>query len=95
MINGLLDYPVVNVQKRKAIAETSREFFEFIQKNIVIGEKYNKRDVCTRYNTDCDLDTKQKTFTQYLRKYAEKMGLDCNENKSGDDYFFTLRILKK
>lgn len=86
---GLREVPSINRKLKQLFHSTSPEFFEFVQEGISLDTEYNKKDLhqtfIRQYPDHNQL--KQRSFTAWLKTFAEMRNLKMNERKSGDGYF--------
>lgn len=87
--NGLVEAPSINRELKQLIHSTSPEFFEFVQDEISLDIEYIKKEIYQKFIGQFSdfYSLKQRTFTFWLKKYAEVKGLKIHERKSGDNYF--------
>ena len=86
---GLVAAPSINRDLKLLIHSTSPEFFDFTQEEIMLDIEYNKKDLFQTFIRQYPdfSQMKQRTFTAWLRSFAEVRNLKMAERKSGDNYF--------
>jgi len=100
---GLISTPPVNLNKRKLLQETCREFYEFMTTRFEagtyqVGVEYNKKDMYQAFLEEYpemaeEKRNTQRRFTQWMHQfamYSEQCGpidQDMSERKSGDNRF--------
>jgi len=93
---GLKEAPSINKELKQLIHATSPEFYDFSLDNIQLDSKYSKKslhaDFTNQYPDFKDLT--QRTFTSWLRIYAEIKGLRIDEQKSNSNYYVKFSQLK-
>ena len=99
---GLIEVKQINLNERKILEQTNKEFVEFItekieDKTILCDKKYNKKEIfemClneyTEYNKDNNKYFKQDKFTDCLKIYAKHTENieEFKESKSNKNRFF-------
>ncbi|MFZ2286792.1 MAG: hypothetical protein WAV93_07395 [Bacteroidales bacterium] len=86
---GLVTAPSINRDLKLLIQSTSPEFFDFSQEDISLDNEYNKKDLFQTFIRQYPdfSHMKQRTFTSWLRSFAEVRNIRINERKSGENYF--------
>lgn len=86
---GLVEYEFVNLDKKKMIDETSPEFIEFAEDEIVIGKEYEKKELYESFKKEFEDFEKltQSKFTRWLKVWGKLKKLDVSESKSGGKRF--------
>lgn len=90
--NGLQPYRHVNLKERKLRQETSPDFAEF-----ALGlelKEYNKKALFQSFKDAYEPDYEtlyQRTFTRWLKTYANLYDLTVSERQSGRDYFISIQ----
>lgn len=83
--SGLNTYTTINLDRRKLIDNTSKEFVEFVENDgVLLNREYNKSDLhfnFTRHYPDFS-QLKQRSFTEWLKRYAIYKGLKYFDRKS-------------
>lgn len=100
--NGLIDYKKINVEKKRLIIETAEEFASFCEDyldsniNGCIEKEFNKKGLFNTFLDNFpDFENKlwQRTFTKWLRIYADYKKLDSiEENRNSNCY---IKFMKK
>ena len=87
--NGLVEYEFINLDKKKMIDETSPEFIEFAEDEIVIGKEYEKKELYESFKKEFEDFEKltQSKFTRWLKVWGKLKKLDVSESKSGGKRF--------
>ncbi|MAT59751.1 MAG: hypothetical protein CMF23_17395 [Ignavibacteriae bacterium] len=87
--NGLVEYEFVNLDKKKMIDETSPEFIEFAEDEIVVGKEYEKKGLYESFKKEFEDFEKltQSKFTRWLKVWGKLKKLDVSESKSGGKRF--------
>ena len=92
--NGLFEYSHQNLKWRKLRQMTSIEFAEYMTSEpspIQIGLKHNKKSVHEAFLDDYEElrnEVHQRTFTSWMRTYAQLMDFKFSESKSGASRYF-------
>ena len=86
---GLVEYEFINLDKKKMIDETSPEFIEFAEDEIVIGKEYEKKELYESFKKEFEDFEKltQSKFTRWLKVWGKLKKLDVSESKSGGKRF--------
>jgi len=85
--SGLTTYEHVNVKRNQLVIQTSEDFAEWIEAEelSVDGHRYNKADLFARFRTAYlgeDSKMAQRTFTDWLKKWASIYGYNVEQHKS-------------
>jgi len=93
---GLIDYDQANIINKKIIAETSKEFLEYMDK-LDLEQEYNKKFLYDEFIFlhDENGTIKQNTFTKWLKIFAEIRNIVFLERKSGDAKFVKFKKMGK
>ncbi len=80
---GIIISTPVNLSKTKLVNGTSETFMQWAEETLKTDTVYDKKNLLGKFGTDCgEKFIKQKTFTEWLRKYAECYDLDFKEGHS-------------
>ncbi len=93
---GLQDYPHVNVEENKLRQATSEEFCEWTKsQNFQKGVKYGISDLCREftdiYYGSSSNDFNQRTFNQWMKKFAASREWTMEIKKSNSSNFCTFK----
>ncbi|MDB4271073.1 hypothetical protein N9896_03150 [bacterium] len=94
LINGLLIAKPINLEKNKLIASTSAEFIDFMDKQIVLNKKLDKRTFIADFNKESGSNISSNAFTRLLKTYADKKGLLYEDRSSGGNFYFWMKDIK-
>lgn len=92
---GLISQESANIKKRKFIAETSMEFYEWItdQDNFFLYVKNDKQNKFNQFTNDYKDFQKwltRKKFAIWVQKYASYIGKEYFQGHSGDFKWFMI-----
>ncbi|MBC2840107.1 hypothetical protein [Robiginitalea sp. SC105] len=90
---GLLAVSNKFLQQNQLAAETSPEFVDFMQRELVLGTRMDKRKLEDQFRAEYGFSKKQfsnKSFGMKLRAYARILGYQYDPASSGGGYFFTI-----
>ncbi len=95
---GLLSCPPINLNQRKLIDQTSEQFVEFAENNLVANKEYNLTELFSDFKKHIGFEIdmfdkcpiKQNTFSSWLPVYAKFKGLDYNKRPSNGKQFVKL-----
>ena len=88
----LIIAPPINLAKNRLIVETSKEFVEFMDGNLVVNKKMDKRDLEEAFEKEYCLGISPHSFLGNLRIYAEQNDLDfIPPVSSGGKYYFWMK----
>ncbi len=87
---GLVEYQQINLEKRKLLDQTSAEFIEFAENNLVSNQEYYKFEQYDAFRMQyIDFNSiKQRTFTTWTRYYAEFKGYKYDTRESNSKSIF-------
>ncbi len=87
--NGLVPYEQKNVEQKRIIAESSEDFFEYIE-SLGIGIRYNKAEELEKFKREYPDNEKltQRKFTSWCKRYAKLKGWEIIETKSDSERYF-------
>lgn len=94
LMEGLVRYQQINLDKRKLMDETAPEFVEFAEQEIQIGPEYEKTNLYNKFKMqymDFNSWLKQRTFTNWTRCYADYKNTNYKDRKSDGNSYFTLK----
>ena len=89
---GIIDPPEVDTNLKRLKQETPPEFLSFMYENISTNQRYDKKVIFNLYcskNPGTDLLI-QKTFTSWIKLYANAKGFEIKEPHSGNTEYFIL-----
>ena len=89
--NGLLIANPINLPKNRLIEKTSMEFVEFMDKNLVVNKKMDKRLLCKIFKEESGMDLTSHKFTKMLKTYAEERTLDYTDFSSGGKFHLIMK----
>lgn len=86
---GLIEAPSINKRLKYLIHATSPEFLEFAREKIEIDVRYDKKTLYNGFVHEYqDFSTlTQRTFTSWLKIYAEAKDLNIFEPRSDSTYY--------
>lgn len=90
---GLVDYKPINLERRKLLDETSPEFVEFAEQEILLNQEYEKTNLYNNFKMqymDFNSWLTQRTFTKWTKYYADYLNVKYNDRKSNSNSYFTL-----
>lgn len=89
LMNGLVKYEVRNLRTRRVVDVAGQDFFDFAQDNISPNEEYRKKDLLKAFHEQYPefSQLKGKTFTRWLKVYADTFNLKLEERKSNKDRY--------
>jgi hypothetical protein len=77
---GIITSTPVNLLKTKLVNDTSEAFMQWAEEILKTDTVYDKKNLLGKFGKDCDeKHLNQKTFTGWLRKYAEYNDFECDE----------------
>ncbi|HDZ04677.1 hypothetical protein LCGC14_0354290 [marine sediment metagenome] len=87
---GLIISKPINLLKNRLVRLTSNEFVEFLDKNLKVDVKIDKRQFITDFHQEYpnSKETSSHAFTKMLKIYAEENGLKYDDQSSGGNYYF-------
>jgi hypothetical protein len=93
---GLVGYQQINLEKRKLMEQTSDEFINFADKNIVVDQEYDKSILFNIFRLSYNNVgwVKQKRFTGWIKLYAKSKGCNYRTRESNGISYFKLEDLK-
>jgi hypothetical protein len=83
--NGLINHTPINLERRKLIDNTSKEFVEFAENGgLALNIEFDKHDLHWKFTSHYQdfSQLKQRTFTEWLRRYAMYKGLNYSDRKT-------------
>lgn len=91
--HGLIKPPYFNKYKKALMQTTSEDFREFVEGNLEYNKSYEKTEVYAEFFLQYKNHEKiqKKTFTAWMRLYAQANGLQFDESHSGNRNFFQFR----
>ena len=100
LIHGLIQEKPKNLELRKLIAASNKDFVDFMEdNNIPIGEKIQTELAFNNFKDECkDFDNKhfsRKKFIMWMKKYCDYKGLEYNSLKSGSIRYILLKNKNK
>ncbi len=92
---GLIDYKKINLLQRKLIADTSKDFIEFIESYLVIGVDQNKRLFYEAFSNHIGYETydcpfHKRTVTSWVETYANYKEYKYSSRESNGQYYFKI-----
>ncbi len=99
LLHGLISQTAKNIKLRKFIAETSMEFYEWMEEDGIfpLNIRKTKSEAFAEFiqdNPDYQKWLKRKTFNVWIRKYASFKGLIYRDGRSGNDKWIVLSAEK-
>lgn len=97
--NGLKTYEHISVERNVLAAATCSEFVSFMLDEaecpIKLGEEFESKEVFDRFVAEYvpDMDLKQRTFTTWVRKYAEMYNYQLTDRGSNGKRYY--KLIKK
>lgn len=90
--NGLVKSETVNMKIRKLYNETSKDFVDFFEQNITLGEEYSlKKKFSEFYMQYQDYSSlKQNTFTKWIKNYCSIMEYEYKTRDSNGKKYITI-----
>jgi hypothetical protein len=90
--NGLIEQNAKNIHLRKFIAETSMEFFDWIndRQNLTLNARHDKIEVYNRFVEDYPDFKKwlqRKTFSIWIKKYSSYRNFEYSEGRTPNRWF--------
>jgi hypothetical protein len=92
--NGLVKYKLRNLKIRRMIDQTSVQFLDFSQDMIKTNIEYNKKDLFNQFkimNQEFS-HLKEKTFSRWLKIYADTFDLVLEQRKSNKNRFIKFTV---
>jgi len=90
---GLVKYSRLNTVRKRLIQSTSESFVEFVENNIEVSGRYEKRAVRDMYVEEYNIrDLSQHMFTKWLSRYCAITGLVLNAQRSNGLDYFTFEV---
>ncbi len=88
---GLIQYKLVNLEKKKMIDSTCEEFVEFFE-SIEIGKEFQKKNLLENFRREYEefAEIQPVRFSRWLKEAAKIKGIKITERKSGTDRFIKL-----
>jgi hypothetical protein len=96
LVNGLMPYAYVNLERKRLIDETCAEFAEFSD-TLVFNNPYNKKDLFEQFTKEYPEVERvnQPKFTRWLKIFARIKAVEVLESKSGATRMIELKGLKE
>lgn len=93
--NGIIKQNAKNIKLRKFIAETNIDFYNWISdaENFELGKRNDKDVIFEKFikeNPDFSKFLKRNTFTIWVQKYANFIGLNYEQNQSNGQKWFAI-----
>jgi len=93
--NGLVESKAINLEYRKLINETNRDFVEFMEGRKFNGERYYKSDFKDLFVTDYEDYKSHKWFTstlfnRWVLKYCDYNGFEFDKGKSNGQRYISI-----
>jgi len=87
LAEGIIEAENINKEYKELLDVTNKEFIEYAMASLTVGEKYNKKELFSKFKTIYtdyeDTELKQNTFTKWLKAYIIYKGwdiADCPSN---------------
>ena len=97
--NGLVKFEAENLEYRKIINQTDKQFLDWIEGNYSTNERIIRSDFFYRFKQDNapDYDRMKTThiFTKWLKAYAEWKGYEYEENSTNGQRWFKFNSEKE
>lgn len=98
--NGLVQQNAKNLKDRKFIAETAMEFYEWTteEASIVFNVRHDKKEYYAKFieaYPDFSKWLRQNTFTKWLKKYSDFIGLEYKKGNSNGLQWFEIHDKNK
>lgn len=91
MSEGLIEPKAINLDRRKLIDQTCKDFAEFASVEILNDNDYVKKAMVDKYNQgNSFFGIASNTFTKWLKSLAEIRGYEYTERKSDGKKFFRI-----
>ena len=92
---GLIAHEAKNLKQRKIIAQTSKDFFDWVEDdNLILNQRLLKSDFFQKFTNDNqDYNNKifkRNTLNRWVQKYADYKGYDFEQNSSNGVKWFSL-----